>query len=45
MITWFAFSVVTYGTAVPAGIFFPGILTGCALGHIVGTIFTMIGII
>ena len=28
--------MVTYGTAVPAGLFFPGILMGCALGLLLG---------
>jgi chloride channel 7 len=33
---WYFFTVVTYGTSVPAGIFLPGILIGCALGRMVG---------
>ena len=33
---WYFFTVLTYGTAVPAGIFLPGILIGCALGRMVG---------
>ena len=33
---WYLFTVITYGTAVPAGIFLPGILIGCALGRMVG---------
>lgn len=28
--------MITYGTSVPAGIFLPGILIGCALGRMVG---------
>ena len=31
---WFLMTLVTYGTAVPAGLFFPGILIGCTLGRI-----------
>lgn len=33
---WFIFTCVTYGTAVPAGLFLPGILIGCALGRVLG---------
>jgi len=29
---WFFFSVTTYGISVPAGLFLPAILMGCALG-------------
>jgi len=32
---WYVLTVYTYGTAVPAGLFFPGILIGCSLGHFV----------
>ena len=31
---WFLMTLVTYGTAVPAGLFLPGILIGCTLGRI-----------
>ena len=30
---WFVMTVFTYGTAVPAGLFLPGILIGCTLGR------------
>jgi chloride channel 7 len=30
---WFLMTTVTYGTAVPAGLFLPGILIGCSLGR------------
>ena len=33
---WYSFTVVTYGTMVPAGLFLPGILIGCSLGRMVG---------
>lgn len=33
---WYLFTIVTYGTSVPAGIFLPGILIGCSLGRMVG---------
>lgn len=35
-IIWYLFTVLTYGTAVPAGLFLPGILIGCSLGRMVG---------
>ena len=31
---WYLMTIVTYGTAVPAGLFLPGILIGCSLGRI-----------
>lgn len=33
---WYLFTVVSYGTMVPAGIFLPGILIGCSMGRMVG---------
>lgn len=30
---WFLMTTLTYGTAVPAGLFLPGILIGCGLGR------------
>jgi chloride channel 7 len=33
---WFIFTCITYGTAVPAGLFLPGILIGCSLGRVLG---------
>lgn len=30
---WFLMTICTYGTAVPAGLFLPGILIGCSLGR------------
>jgi chloride channel 7 len=33
---WYIFTIITYGTAVPAGLFLPGILIGCSLGRIFG---------
>ena len=32
--TWFLFWVLTYGVWVPAGLFLPGIIIGCAIGSI-----------
>ena len=33
---WLFFTCITYGTSVPAGLFLPGILIGCALGRSFG---------
>ena len=33
---WYLMTIVTYGTAVPAGLFLPGILVGCSLGRMMG---------
>ena len=33
---WFIFTIITYGTAIPAGLFLPGILIGCSLGRVIG---------
>lgn len=30
--TWYFWTVVTYGVWVPAGLFLPGIIIGCAVG-------------
>lgn len=30
--TWYFFTVVTYGVWVPAGLFLPGVIIGCAVG-------------
>ena len=35
-VLWYLFTIITSGTAVPAGIFLPGILIGCAIGHLYG---------
>lgn len=31
---WYLFTIVTYGTNVPAGLFLPGMIIGCSLGNI-----------
>lgn len=33
-ITWYCFTITTYGVWVPAGLFLPGIITGGALGKL-----------
>jgi chloride channel 7 len=37
---WFLMTIVTYGTAVPAGLFLPGILIGCGLGRMLSLFIT-----
>lgn len=32
-LTWYLFTITTYGTFVPAGLFLPGMIIGCALGR------------
>jgi len=34
MIVWFFFTITTYGISVPAGLFLPAIVMGCALGQL-----------
>jgi len=31
---WYFFTIITYGTNVPSGLFLPGMIIGCALGEI-----------
>ena len=31
---WYCLTIITYGTFVPAGLFLPGMIIGCALGEI-----------
>lgn len=37
---WYVFTILTSGTALPAGIFMPCIMIGCALGEMYYTIAT-----
>jgi len=32
--TWYFFTIITYGVWVPAGLFLPGIIIGCAVGGV-----------
>ena len=45
MFIWYLFTIVTYGTNVPAGIFLPGIVIGCALGKLVFTVAEETGLV
>jgi CBS domain-containing protein len=38
MVLWFFSTATTYGTAIPAGLFFPGLLIGASLGQFVGRV-------
>lgn len=31
---WYFYTIITYGTNVPAGLFLPGMIIGCSLGEI-----------
>lgn len=33
--TWYFFMCITYGTNVPAGLFLPGVIVGCAMGDLI----------
>lgn len=35
-ISWYFLMAITYGVNVPAGLFLPGMIIGCAVGHIYG---------
>jgi H+/Cl- antiporter ClcA len=32
-LTWYIFTVITYGVSIPSGIFLPGIIMGQAMGR------------
>lgn len=32
--SWYILTIITYGTFVPAGLFLPGMIYGCALGNL-----------
>ena len=32
--TWYLFTITTYGTNVPAGLFLPGMIIGCGFGDL-----------
>ena len=31
---WYLFTIITYGTNVPAGLFLPGMIIGCCVGEL-----------
>lgn len=42
MLVWFFSTATTYGTAIPAGLFFPGLLIGASLGEFVGRLLALL---
>ena len=36
---WYFFTIITYGTNVPAGLFLPGMIIGCGLGDLTFRLF------
>ena len=32
LVTWYVFTIITYGVWVPAGVFIPGMIIGCTIG-------------
>jgi chloride channel 7 len=38
LVTWFFMTSLTYGVALPSGLFFPGLLIGASLGEFVGRV-------
>jgi H+/Cl- antiporter ClcA len=38
LLVWFTFTITTYGVWIPAGLFLPGIIIGCAVGSIYETL-------
>jgi H+/Cl- antiporter ClcA len=45
MLVWFFFTSTTYGCAIPAGLFFPGLLIGASLGQFVGRALISFGLL
>ena len=44
-VTWYFWTIVTYGTNVPSGLFLPGMIIGCGLGEIYSKICLNSGLI
>jgi len=42
---WYFFTIITYGTNVPAGLFLPGMILGCCLGQMYAFTAQKLGII
>lgn len=45
LLVWYLFTITTYGTMVPAGLFLPGMIIGCALGQVLFQAMDFIGLI
>jgi len=44
-VCWYIFTITTYGTMVPSGLFLPGMIIGCGLGEMYSKIILNIGLI
>jgi len=44
-VCWYIFTITTYGTSVPSGLFLPGMIIGCGLGEMYSKIILNIGLI
>ena len=44
-LVWFFFCAIEYGIALPAGLFFPGLLIGASLGHFVALFLNKIDVL
>ena len=44
-LVWYFFTLITYGTNVPAGLFVPGMILGCCIGNISSELAVNVGYI
>ena len=44
-VCWYIFTITTYGTMVPSGLFLPGMIIGCGLGEMYSKIILNMGFI
>lgn len=44
VVVWYFFTIITYGTNVPSGLFLPGMIIGCGLGEIYSKIMVDAGV-
>jgi hypothetical protein len=42
LVTWYVFTITTYGVWVPAGLFLPGIIIGCSVGGLYANLHNLI---
>jgi H+/Cl- antiporter ClcA len=45
MACWYLFTIITYGTNVPAGLFLPGMIIGCCLGNLYAIVVDELGLV
>ena len=41
-VTWYVFTIITYGVWVPAGLFLPGIIIGCSVGGLYANLHNLV---